>query len=537
MRNIPLLFAGFILLFVAPHCYASSSITFSEPNSNSVVKLEANGTVNYDLTYTDSSYNYPSRYYSRYLYKGDEQINNHLCSTGKSHGIEEIKYGCYTYGLEEGDDYRMKIGVIENGEQEDYFSDYFSIKGSYDTRLDVKVLEEKINTGDRVNVEFRSESCNISTIQPWISFVNKNEENNYLLTHIMDSSFNSGSVKTYAGVTDYGGEFLRNYFATNKDNFSFIIPKTVGLTVNSYNINGSIMTSTMVLFYVSEKGAYTTKQTDQNISYLLGSGDYKVFIKGEGRTTTNEKCVVFGISNKFTITDIEVKQSSSHYPDINSFTEIVKNLSSQVSTVENTVNTNITNNFSANLNKDAIVIKNRAMYIRLKGKIVLKVEDSGKAYYVNPETESAHYLGRPDDAFQVMREQGVGITNKDLYKIPVGISEGGGDSDSDGLSDNLENAMGLDSNKSDTDGDGYGDRDELFNGYNPWGIGKQNIDNSFSGNQEGKILLQVENNGEAWYVNPGDGRRYFLGRPVDAFDVMRNLGLGISNNDFNSMIQ
>lgn len=44
--------------------------------------------------------------------------------------------------------------------------------------------------------------------------------------------------------------------------------------------------------------------------------------------------------------------------------------------------------------------------------------------------------------------------------------------------------------------------------------------------------MQTENNGEAWYVNPADSKRYFLGRPADAFNVMRELGLGVSEDNF-----
>lgn len=51
---------------------------------------------------------------------------------------------------------------------------------------------------------------------------------------------------------------------------------------------------------------------------------------------------------------------------------------------------------------------------------------------------------------------------------------------------------------------------------------------------KGRILLQVESKGEAWYINPDNEKRYSLGMPVDAFQVMRELGLGISNKDFNS---
>ncbi len=50
----------------------------------------------------------------------------------------------------------------------------------------------------------------------------------------------------------------------------------------------------------------------------------------------------------------------------------------------------------------------------------------------------------------------------------------------------------------------------------------------------GRILLQVEANGEAWYVNPVDAKRYYLGRPADAFYLMQTLGLGISETDWQS---
>lgn len=180
-------------------------------------------------------------------------------------------------------------------------------------------------------------------------------------------------------------------------------------------------------------------------------------------------------------------------------------------------------------------IKNKSMYAHLSGKIIIKTEDKGKAYYVNPTNKTMHYLGKPDDAFEVMRSQGIGITNKNLYKIAIGINSNGTDSDNDGLSDNLENALELNISNVDTDNDGYSDKNELTNGYNPWGTGKQALDSDFANKQSGKIFIQVEKNGEAWYVSPENKERYFLGRPVDAFNIMRNLGLGISNNDFNNM--
>jgi len=45
----------------------------------------------------------------------------------------------------------------------------------------------------------------------------------------------------------------------------------------------------------------------------------------------------------------------------------------------------------------------------------------------------------------------------------------------------------------------------------------------------GMILLDVESRGEAWYVYPETQERYYLGRPVDAFEMMRELSLGITD--------
>ena len=177
-----------------------------------------------------------------------------------------------------------------------------------------------------------------------------------------------------------------------------------------------------------------------------------------------------------------------------------------------------------------------ALSDRLEGMIVIKVEDAGKAYYINPVTRLKKYLGRPADAFTVMREQGIGISNANIARIPAGMSAlSGVDTDNDGLSDIFEDAIGTNKQAVDTDKDGYSDQEEISQGYNPLGSGELILDNNFSKQQAGKIFLQVENKGEAWYINPSDSKRYFLGRPADAFQVMRELGLGISNEDFEKL--
>lgn len=173
----------------------------------------------------------------------------------------------------------------------------------------------------------------------------------------------------------------------------------------------------------------------------------------------------------------------------------------------------------------------------LTGRILLQVESVGQAWYVSPADEKRYSLGRPSEAFDLMRKLGIGISDKDLAKIPVGLSTNNyPDSDADGIYDGLEDAIGADKNKKDTDADGYDDKTEIIAGYNPLGSGKISIDKAFTQLNQGKIFLQTERNGEAWYIEPVTQKRYFLGRPNDAFQIMRAFGLGITNLDLEKIL-
>jgi hypothetical protein len=126
---------------------------------------------------------------------------------------------------------------------------------------------------------------------------------------------------------------------------------------------------------------------------------------------------------------------------------------------------------------------------RVSGYILLQVEQAGEAWYVSPSTQERYYLGRPADAFSIMRELGLGISNADLASLFGSLP---------------------DTSKADT-----------FSSSN------KTLANRLSG----QILLQVEGKGEAYYIYPGDKKGYYLGRPDDAFAVMRELGLGITDAD------
>jgi V8-like Glu-specific endopeptidase len=112
------------------------------------------------------------------------------------------------------------------------------------------------------------------------------------------------------------------------------------------------------------------------------------------------------------------------------------------------------------------------------GKILLQVESHGEAWYVNPKDEKRYYMANGDKAYDLMRNFGVGITNKDLDKIKA--------------------------NK------------------------------TLAKKYSGKIFLQVEAKGEAYYID-FNGVAHYLKNGAAAYEVMRSFGLGITNTDLDKI--
>ncbi|MDP2630378.1 MAG: hypothetical protein Q8P56_03135 [Candidatus Uhrbacteria bacterium] len=123
----------------------------------------------------------------------------------------------------------------------------------------------------------------------------------------------------------------------------------------------------------------------------------------------------------------------------------------------------------------------------LKGRILLQVQSAGEAWYVHPKTGTRTLLGRPADAFTAMRKLGLGVSNNDLKRLF-------------GTVPNNEKQLKI-------------------------------KDRAMAQKLAGTILLQVERNGEAYYLDPVTQIAYFLGRPSDAFQVMRNRGLGVTDEN------
>ena len=178
---------------------------------------------------------------------------------------------------------------------------------------------------------------------------------------------------------------------------------------------------------------------------------------------------------------------------------------------------------------------NKTLTKSVGGKVLLQVENNGEAWFVDTKSGSKFYMKDGQTAYEMLKAFGLGITTADLEKIPVGyddrLAEGLDDSDGDGLSDTLEEALGTDPFSKDTDNDGYTDDQELQAGYRPSGLGSYTIDKKIISRLGNGIVLQVSGanaRGQAWLLK--DGKRFYID-PRTAYNAMRYLSLGITNDD------
>lgn len=114
------------------------------------------------------------------------------------------------------------------------------------------------------------------------------------------------------------------------------------------------------------------------------------------------------------------------------------------------------------------------------GKILLAVEGKGEAWYINPTDSKRYYLGRPADAFQVMRGLAIGISNADFALLE-----------------------------------------------------KNKLDQSKVNRLLGRILLKPQDSGKAYYFEPSKKKLHFLGRPADAFKIMKETAVGAADEHIN----
>jgi len=262
-----------------------------------------------------------------------------------------------------------------------------------------------------------------------------------------------------------------------------------------------------------------------NIYELIASAN-GYFVKGSKIKTASNKAGAINISLApnpylFTVIDDKIEYGQALYAENNkSQTVTIRFASSQVINADKKFQLDV---------PDA----SYSLGDKLNGRILLQVESRGEAWYVDTVSRKRYYMKDGEAAYAMLRKFGLGITNEDLNKIPIGLDERFDEWDYDGdlVPDKMEEALGTDMRNWDSDGDGYNDGEEILNSFNPLGAGKTEINNTLTEKLKGKILLQVESRGEAWYLNPDDRRRYYMKDGESAYEIMRFLSLGITNEN------
>lgn len=138
----------------------------------------------------------------------------------------------------------------------------------------------------------------------------------------------------------------------------------------------------------------------------------------------------------------------------------------------------------------------KALIKKLSGKILLQVENNGESWYVNPKDSKKYYMKDGASAYNLMRYFSLGITNQNLNKIPK--------------------------------------VDDTTAMKNSTSVCSQN---ALANKLKGKILLQVEEHGEAWYIEPTKCRAIYMKDGNVAYEMMRFLGLGITNSDLSKIAE
>jgi hypothetical protein len=117
-----------------------------------------------------------------------------------------------------------------------------------------------------------------------------------------------------------------------------------------------------------------------------------------------------------------------------------------------------------------------ALLSRVRGHILLDIQSHGEAWYVNPTDDRRYYLKDGDVAYQMMRSFGLGVTESDYLKI-------------------------------------------------------ENGDKTMKTRLRGRIILRVQQHGEAYYIHPQTLSVHYLKDGSAAYQVMRLYSLGITSTD------
>lgn len=314
-----------------------------------------------------------------------------------------------------------------------------------------KVSSGTIDSGGRAVVSFKPDAAKTYALKVWDKKADLGE------FWFFDAlKFTCGADKTIAKTVPLLKIILRDGKGNLKRNHNFSLSAQQYDADNNPVIpnNGLISNMTtdaggQAYLYVAPYNPYRRNQT----------GRYVISSKNASGTTI----VLYNIlvsADKDTTFEARIRENA---PSTSS-------TSSNSATANSTANSPVT---------PAAVATVSSLAKTLKGRILLQVQDKGQAWYVNPVDGKKYSLGKPQDAYNLMRRFGLGISNANFAAIEKNPSS--------------------------------------------WK------------NLAGRILIKTEDKGMAYYFDPLKLRLYYLGRPADAFNVIRNRGLGISNANLNKI--
>lgn len=128
------------------------------------------------------------------------------------------------------------------------------------------------------------------------------------------------------------------------------------------------------------------------------------------------------------------------------------------------------------------LLNNADFLTNARGYFLLDPRENEDIWYIHPLSARPYNINRSFAAFKTISQQGIGVSNATLKKIPTAKSSSQG---------NVKLRKKL----------------------------------------AGRILIQVKNKGKAWYVNPKDLKRYYLGRSDKMLSAIRRLSVPIYAND------
>ena len=132
--------------------------------------------------------------------------------------------------------------------------------------------------------------------------------------------------------------------------------------------------------------------------------------------------------------------------------------------------------------------KAQPILVRYSGKVVVQAEDKTKTWYIDPIKKEKYSLNNAKDALVIMQNLGIGISNKDINRIKLPTSK-----------------------------------------YSNW------KDYIFAKNISGRIFVQVQDKGQAWYIDSINYRKYYLGTADNALKVLKSLSIKAKVSDINQI--